>query len=100
MLRINNEEIADPDLVGNEFNNYFSSVASSLASTIPPVDFGPLTHIQRLENTFVWCVVSAEEVHKTILSFKSKMSSINDIPNFIHKHISPIIPPVLGNKYY
>ena len=82
VLRINDEEIADPNLVGNEFNNYISSVASSLASTIPPVDFDPLTHVQRLENTFVWCDVTAEEGHKTILSFKSKMSSINDIPNF------------------
>ena len=80
VLRINNEEIAVPNLVGNEFNNYFSSVASSLASTIPPVDFDPLIRVQRLENTFVCCDVTAEEVHKTILSFKSKMSSINDIP--------------------
>ena len=88
VLRINDEEIADPNLAGKEFNNYFSSVASSLASTIPPVD--PLTHVQRLEKTFVWCDVTAEESHKIILYFKSKMSSINDIPNFIYKHISPI----------
>ena len=68
VLIIDDEEISDPNL-SNEFNEYFSSVASSSVSTIPPVDFDPLTHVQRLENTFVWCDVTAEEVHKTILSW-------------------------------
>ena len=43
VLRINDEENTDPNLISNEFKDFFSSVASSLASTIPPVDFDPLT---------------------------------------------------------
>ena len=94
-LLINDSEESDSKILSEAFNHHFSNVASVLADNIPDVNFGPLTHVTRLNNTFVWQDVTVEELVKTIKSFRPKMSSITTIPNFICKHVCDIIAPIL-----
>ena len=95
-LNINNETISDPKLVSVAFNEHFTSIASKLAEEIPRVDVGPLSYAAGSENSFVWFEVSGEEVASIIRSFKSRQCPLHVIPNFVFKHCSEIISPVLA----
>ena len=94
-LLINDSEESDSKILSETFNHHFSNVASVLADNIPDVNFDPLTHVNRLNNTFVLQDVTVEELFKTIKSFRPKMSSITTIPNFIYNHVCDIIAPIL-----
>ena len=64
-----------------------------ISDNIPGANFDPFTHATCLNNTFVWQDVTMGEFVTTTKSFRLKMSSITNIPNFIYKHVCDIIVP-------
>lgn len=86
----------DPLMVSNIFNDYFSTVAQNLASSIPMTNSDPLSNVRRVESTFVYFETSPDEIDKLISSFPSKRSNLYSIPSFVYKYISQIISPVLA----
>ncbi len=95
-LLINDLPVSDSDILCKNFNDHFTAVAPSLRSTIPHVDFNPMSYVKTVNNTFAWYDVNNVEVLNTINSFKSKMSPLDNIPNFMYKHVSNFISPVIA----
>ena len=82
--------------IANAFNDYFSSVAPSLAAQIPDVEIDPLSYLSRNPHSFVYFEADSAEIKKQILSFKSKPSNIKSIPSFAYKCIAAVLSPVLA----
>ena len=89
-------KLSDSTEICNDFNDYFSSVAPSLAAQIPDVGIEPLSYLARNPHSFVYFEVDSAEVKKQILSFKSKPSNIKSIPSFTYKCIVDVLSPVLA----
>ena len=98
-LKVNNDITSDPSKVSEAFNDYFSSVANTLASNIPPSSSNPIEKTSRLQNTFVFFPTDFVEVRNVILSCESKKSPLNEIPSFAFKHIVDIISPILASLF-
>ena len=97
----NGTKLSDSTEIANAFNDYFSSVAPSLATQIPDVGINPLSplsYIPRNPHSFVYFEVDSEGVKKQILSFKSKPSNIKPIPSFAYKCIADVLSPVLAKQ--
>jgi hypothetical protein len=93
-LKINGAVVSDPTAVANSFNSYFSSIAESIRSQVPPSSKQYsfyLNHSNR--NSMFLSPVTPEEVSNSILSLSSnKSSGPNSIPikilKLIHQDIS------------
>jgi len=88
--------ITGSEEIANTFNDYFSSVATDLASRIPTVSTDPLSYVGGVENTFVFFECTADEIDRTIISFPSKGSALSMIPSFVFKYISSEIAPLIS----
>ena len=53
---------------------------------------------ERLSNSFVFYETNCDEVSKIIGNFKNKKTTINNIPIFIVRKISPHIPNAIVGK--
>ena len=89
-------KLCDSTEIANAINDYFSSVAPSLASQIPDVGIDLQSYLSRNPHSFVYFEFNSAEVKKQILSFKSKPSNIKSIPSFAYKCIVDILSPVLA----
>ena len=98
-LKINDDIISDPLNVSKLFNEYFSSIADTLANNIPPSSSNPIENTNRLQNTFGFLPTDCNEVKNVIISFKSKKSRLNEIPIYAFKYIVDIITPVLASLF-
>ena len=78
----NGTKLSDSTEIANAFNDYFSSVAPSLAAQIPDVGISPLSFLPRNLQSFVYFEVDSAEVKKQILS--SKSSNIKSISSFAY----------------
>ena len=92
----NGTKLSDSTEIDNAFNDYFSSVAPSLAAQIPDVGIDPLSYLSRNPHSFFYLEVDSAEVKKQILSFKSKPSNIKYISTFAYKCIADFLSPVLA----
>ena len=99
-LSIGNTVSSDPETVANTFNDFFTSVADKVRSTIPPSNrhFSDFLKNSNPNSIFLQ-PVSPEEVIKIIRSFSaSKSSGPNSIPVRILKLIcDDISRQFLGN---
>ena len=97
-IKLQNESdiLTDDATISRAFNEYFSSVANKLASTIPTVNTDPMSYIEPIPNSFVYFDTDQLEVNRIIQSFPSKQSHMNAIPSFIYKNISDIISPTFA----
>ena len=95
----NGTKLSDSTEIANDFNDYFSTVAPSLAAQIPDVGIETLSLIQKASSrnphSFVYFEVDSAEVRKQILSFKSKLSNIKSILSFAY-YIADILSAVLA----
>ena len=91
----NGTKLSDSTENANAFNDYFSSVAPSLATQIPDVGINSLSYLSRNPHSFVYSEVDSAEVKKQILTLKSKPSNIKSIPSFAYKCIADLLFPVL-----
>ena len=102
---INNERITERRVIANEFNKYFSSIASNLNSTLPDVpniaDHKFPSFIEYLgksnEKSIALFPCDTVEISSLIMELVNGKSS--DIPVRIIKHVSDLIAPVLMRHF-
>ena len=96
LLNENGNLITDPVDVGNNFCEYFSSVACKLDENIPRTDTDPLHFMpDPLPEIFTPAPATTDEIVKLIKSFKDKPCNINNIPVFIYKTVALYIALVI-----
>ena len=91
--------IVEPDLIANEFNAYFTNIASNLLEKVPVTSSNPCQYVPSHQNSFVFFPTTADEVSSTISQFKSKRGRIMDVPSFIFKSVSDVISPLLSKLF-
>ena len=81
-ISIGNSVSSDPEIVANGFNDFFSSIANSVRSTIPNTNYHFSNFLKsRNPNSIFLSPVTPEEVSKIIGSFsQSKSSGPHSIP--------------------
>ena len=79
-LKINDDIISDPLNLSKIFNEYFSSIANTPANNNPPSSTNIIENSDRLQNPFGFLPTDCNELQNVNLSFKSKISSLNEIP--------------------
>ena len=68
----NGQEITNPKLVVNAFNNHFANIGNELLAKIPNVQNSPLDYLPApLNNTFVVFPTTCQEIEDIISSFKT-----------------------------
>ena len=70
-LNSNNVTVTNDLEISNIFNEYFSSVASNLASSIPNVPDDPIDYVDQTLNSFVYFPCDSDEISRAIGAFKS-----------------------------
>ncbi|CAH1230673.1 VKORC1L1 [Branchiostoma lanceolatum] len=78
--------------MAEEFNQYFSSCATKLASDIPASDDDPLRHVPESTTTFCLHPVEETKVLSELLKLKTKKSTgLDKIPAKLLKDSAPVI---------
>ena len=104
-LNFRNENVSDPLEVANIFNNFFSSIADDIRSTIPPVFNNFKQYLKEpILNSFFLERVSISEVSRTINSLSpSKASGPNSIPpnilSLLNIDISNILSKIINLSF-
>ena len=84
---INNEIIENDIRISNEFNNYFVSVGSALASKINVNSCNPLDYIQSNVQSMAIPNYYENDVTLAINSLKNSSPGWDNIPTLIAKHV-------------
>ena len=84
---INNESIENNIRISNEFNNYFVSVGSALASKINVNSCNPLDYIQSNVQSMAIPNYYENDVTLAINSLKNSSPGWDNIPTLIAKHV-------------
>ena len=87
-LTLNYQILTTPEKVANAFNDYFASVANLSDDFIRSTASSPLQHTNRTSNSFVFFEITASEVKRTILSFKTKKSPLDEILSYAFKFVA------------
>ena len=96
----NGKTIEDDKGMADSFIEYFTNIASDLASKIPCSNKDPLSYMgPPREASFEYAPCISDEVISVIKSFPVKMVDINEIPIFIFKTLSSIITPIIANFF-
>ena len=100
-FKINNSDVNDKSVIAEKFNEYFTSIGSSLASKIPDISGNPLSYMKgNYKDSFMLLPTSDLEIINIVKQFKPKTSSgYDNIPtdilklsiNYIASHLSIII---------
>ena len=84
---INNERIENDIRISNEFNNYFLSVGSTLASKINVNSCNPFDYIQNNVKIMAIPNYYENDVTLAINSLKNSSPGWDNIPTLIAKHV-------------
>ena len=84
---LNNEIIENDIRISKEFNNYFVSVGSTLASKINDNSCNPLDYIQSNVQSMVIPNYYENNVTLAINSLKNSSPGWDNIPTLIEKHV-------------
>ena len=87
----------DPAIIVESFNEYFTSIAPSLASNIPQVNINPIRYVMRNQRTFVYFQCTDDEVASIIRNLKNKKCGTSELPVSILKIITDLISPALSH---
>ena len=83
--------------VANEFNSYFSNVASILDNNIPVTAVSPMSYMQQPNvSSFFVTPSTAIEVKNLIMNCKSKSCPLNQIPIYVYKQIVDLLSQVIS----
>ena len=91
-IKNDDTKLRDSTEIANAFNDYFSSVAPSLAAQIPDVGIDPISYLSRNPNSFVYFDVDTAEVKKQILSFKI-------VNSLIENFLSPVLSKLINQSF-
>lgn len=95
-LKSNGAIIKNQIEVAEMFNEYFSTIAADLDSSIPSSRQDPISFLDDHVTSFFFNPTTTQEVISCINSFESKSASIDQIPSFMYKHVADIISPVIS----
>ena len=100
-LKLENELVSTPNIVASAFSEYFSNITDEIEGSIPQSDVDPLPYLDTLtaNQSMFACPTTTDEVHKVIMSLKSRGAPIDEIPTFIFKKISPIVSPLIAELF-
>ena len=96
-IKNENNTITNKQIISDLFNNYVAKVPVELASKIPTVQQNPLSFINPCVNSFVYFDATSVEIENTINAFKSKSSSLYEVPSMIYKRISRLVSPIIAD---
>ena len=94
-INVNGTDITDKIEIANNFNNYFSNVASTLVNNIPHSTLDPISLIPFCTSSLVLNPVTYSECQTVIQNLKLTKTNEDELPVYLFKIISPIIVPVL-----
>jgi len=93
---VDGEELSSEISIATAFNNFFSTVAGTIESTLPPADnISPCSLISRQRNSFYLFDVNTEEVIRIISNLKNTSYGPNGISVKLFKIIKHIVAPYL-----
>ena len=96
----NGDELTDPLLISEAFNDYFSTVAQNLNNNIQQSNSDPLNYISySRHNSFFVEPVSISEVIDTITSLPNKGGHVDSIPTLIYKRVSHLVAPIIADIF-
>ena len=100
-LMINNEINTEPSVIANEFNNYFSSIASKLQASIhsQDQDFHRFLHNKSEHSLFITPTTKYEVLDTITGNINNKASGPNSIPNNILLLVKDIIANPLADIF-
>jgi len=92
--------LTSSESIANNFNEYFSGIASKLDSEMPRTDVSPLDYLgERVANSFYVGPASASDSLSIISTLKNKSCSLFSIPNFVYKFNRDIFSPIITNLF-
>jgi len=95
-IRVGDDMIGEPQQIANVINDYFSTIGSNIANSVPPGNSDYRRFLRGdYVNSFFLPDVTIEEVIKYINLLKNKKCSVDNLPPVLMKRISNIIAPVL-----
>ena len=85
---VDGDSINDKTSIAQSFNDYFSGIASSLASKIPPVQTDPLNYVHNHNGIrFEFKILSRSDVRDVIINLNNSAAGIDDIQPKIIKFV-------------
>jgi len=96
-LEINNQNIIDPLIISNRFNEHFTSIANKIRDKIPPTNKHFSDYLKNHNpNSFFLSPAHNNEIAKTIKSLNiNKSNGPNSIPSKLFINVADVISPVL-----
>ena len=99
-LIVDDREIGDGTDISNHFCDYFSSIADELDRSIPLSNVDPLSFMpQSAPSSFFVHPTDTTEVLNVVGKLENKSTSLDTIPVFVFKILSPIIAPILSDIF-
>jgi len=96
-IKLNDQMCSDSSIISNEFNKYFSTLASSVNLDFPSFDDGSIIDDDPCPNSFVFNDINALEVVKTINSLNNSNSrGFDNISNRMLKNVAYNIADILA----
>ena len=93
-------EIFDGSVIGELFNDYFTSVAANLRSNIPMSSASPLSFMgDRSQTELTFRLVSPVEVERILSALKNKSCRLNAIPVIVYKSVKTVICTIISNLF-
>ena len=81
-FNINNTVVTDSEVIANEFNNFFVSIGTTLASNIT-CSKDPLTYVNGIVNSIVVHNVTSMDIRTVISSLNNNSPGFDGIPSFV-----------------
>ena len=94
ILLTDNQEITDPKLVADTFNQYFANISNNLAKTDPNVSNSPLGYLgsSPVDSSFVFYPITQSEIENEISLLKvGKATGPHSIPPDVMQILKSVI---------
>ena len=97
-LFVNDTEICDPREIAETFNNFFSTIASNLASHIPRTTIDPKSYMNgSILSSFYLHNVTQVECSRLIKKLKNTKQDSDSVPIKFIKQYSDVLSPIVCN---
>jgi len=92
--------LGEPVDIANNFNSYFSDIATSLDSNIPFVNASPMDYLGDMQpQSFFFRPVTEYEVKCTLDRLPNKSTSLKCVPVYIFKYFSVILSSIISDLF-
>ena len=96
IFKINNNDVTDLNIIANEFNNYFASIAENINSELtPPVIAFEEYLPNRLFDNINWTNTTELEIKQVLRTSNETKGGPDEIPMFLLKNNADLLSPIL-----